>query len=266
MISAILKQDSRSVGSSTTRGVEVGGVQLALGDPNSPDSVRKALRNPAVDAAVLEIGFASLMQSGLGYEDSDVFVVTNISRGDLKGACGLTTKQLLLTCAVVCRSTSPDGCLILNADDEMCLRLGRRFLRSLFYFSAGPRNSNLHEKLRPGDRALVLGPDGILTLFRGTGKEPVFAIDFPRLQDEILCSRSSLGAAATCIALGSGPKSIQSGLTSSANGKLAETEGLTFRSVDNGYQAELSNQSKTAPVTIVGFPVLFSVTVAKVPC
>lgn len=214
IISTILKQDSQSVGSSTTRGVEIAGTQLALGDPNGADSVRKVLLNPAVEAAVLEIGFASLKYSGLGYEKSDVSVVTNVIRRDLEATTGPTNKQLLLTCAAVCRSTAPDGCLVLNADDEMCLRLARRFRRSLFYFSARPRNSDLHEQLRSGDRALVLSPDGHLTLFSKIKKQPVFAIDFPLLRDGILYSRigSVLGAAAACIALGSGPESIRSGL------------------------------------------------------
>ena len=77
----------------TTDGVVIGGRVVQLADATGPRSAQIVLGDPTVDAAVLETARGGMLRQGLGYDWSDVGVITNLvkdSNGHLRIALNST--------------------------------------------------------------------------------------------------------------------------------------------------------------------------------
>ncbi|HYY42086.1 MAG TPA: Mur ligase family protein, partial [Pyrinomonadaceae bacterium] len=66
------------VGMTTTDGIYIDGELIAAGDTTGPHSARTVLSDPSVEVAVLETARGGIMRRGLGYDWSDVAVLTNV--------------------------------------------------------------------------------------------------------------------------------------------------------------------------------------------
>jgi cyanophycin synthetase len=67
-----------AVGMTTTDGIFINGECVAKGDTTGPHSARAVLCDPSVEVAVLETARGGIARRGLGYDWSDVSVMTNI--------------------------------------------------------------------------------------------------------------------------------------------------------------------------------------------
>jgi len=123
MISHVLASAGLTVGMTTTDGVWVGGERVAEGDTTGPHSARAVLSDPTVEAAVLETARGGIVRRGLGYDWSDVAVLTNI-QPDHIGQDGIeSVEDLLWIKSLVAERVREGGALVLNADDERLARL-----------------------------------------------------------------------------------------------------------------------------------------------
>jgi cyanophycin synthetase len=66
------------VGMTTTDGIHIGGEIVSRGDTTGPHSARVVLSDPTVEVAVLETARGGITRRGLGYDWSDISVITNI--------------------------------------------------------------------------------------------------------------------------------------------------------------------------------------------
>src|SRR3954454_15674668 len=78
MIAGVLGGTFDTVALTSTDGIWVGGKRVASGDTTGPWSARLVLSEPTVKAAVLETARGGIVRSGLGYDWSDVGILTNI--------------------------------------------------------------------------------------------------------------------------------------------------------------------------------------------
>jgi cyanophycin synthetase len=118
MISYIMATAGYTVGATTTDAIYIDGQRLATGDMTGPMSARAILADPAVEMAVLETARGGIVRGGLGYDWSDVGVVTNI-QADHIGQDGIEdVEDLIRIKALVAERVREGGTLILNADDE----------------------------------------------------------------------------------------------------------------------------------------------------
>jgi cyanophycin synthetase len=123
MIGHVLAHAGLCVGVTTTDGIWVGGRQVAKGDTTGPHSARTVLSDPTVEAAVLETARGGIMRRGLGYDWSDVGVLTNI-QPDHFGQDGIEDlEDLVFVKSLVAERVREGGTLILNADDEQLAHL-----------------------------------------------------------------------------------------------------------------------------------------------
>src|SRR3546814_13374218 len=76
----------------TTSGIHVGGQLLKASDASGPRSARSILRNPTVDAAVLETARGGILREGLGFDGADVGAVLNVTPDHL-GLKGIDTLE-----------------------------------------------------------------------------------------------------------------------------------------------------------------------------
>jgi cyanophycin synthetase len=140
MIHHILREMNWCVGMTTTDGIHIGGEIVSRGDTTGPHSARVVLSDPTVEVAVLETARGGIMRRGLGYDWSDIAVITNI-REDHIGQDGIhDIEDLVHIKSLIAERVREGGTLILNADDEQCVRLiensrVRRVNKQFVYFS-----------------------------------------------------------------------------------------------------------------------------------
>src|ERR1700738_329865 len=72
----ILSSAGRRVGLATTDAAYFGVTPLIPTEMRDPDPARTVLRNPAIDTAVLEIEYESILYCGLAYDSADVVLIT----------------------------------------------------------------------------------------------------------------------------------------------------------------------------------------------
>jgi cyanophycin synthetase len=205
LVAHILGSAGRRVGLATTEGTYLGGTQLIPTEISGADPARTVLRNPAIDTAVLEIGYEGIFCCGLGYDSADVVLITQV--GNLPANSQYTDKSLdlLRLNTVVASSVRPDGQLVLNADDEGCVQIGSKAAVRILYFTREPGNLAVERHLRAGGRAVVarrVSDTERFFLIDGGGTD-VFLGDAPAASEEYDLSANAnvLGAVAACAAL-----------------------------------------------------------------
>ena len=184
MIAHILASSGLNVGMTTTDGIWIGGEEIARGDMTGPWSAGVVLSDDSVDAAVLETARGGIFRSGLGYDWSDVGVMTNIQL-DHVGQDGIEDiEDILWIKQLVAERVREGGTLVLNADDPHLVALSKkeRILRvpkKIVFFSTDSENPVIQEHVKNGGLAYVLNGDWIEVRSGEGVKQLVRAGDIP---------------------------------------------------------------------------------------
>lgn len=158
LLGHILAQEGRHVGMTTTEGIQLGTERIAEGDLTGAASARLVLADPTVEAAVLECARGGILRRGLGYDWSDVAVITNI-RMDHVGQDGIEDiEDLVWIKSLVAERVREGGTLVLNADDEESAALAdsdrvRELPRRIIYFAMDATSPRLRRHLTAGGTA-----------------------------------------------------------------------------------------------------------------
>ncbi|MBU4032363.1 MAG: cyanophycin synthetase, partial [Candidatus Thermoplasmatota archaeon] len=167
LISHILKYAGKSVGMCCTDGIEIGNQLVLEGDYSGPSGASHILTEPLVDHAVLEVARGGILRRGLGYDDSDVGVLLNISADHL-GLDGINTlDELAELKSIVVETVKPEGVAILNADDERVMKCKDKIKSKIVLFSLNESNPALAVHTSNGG-IVVTVKDGNLILRKGT--------------------------------------------------------------------------------------------------
>ena len=218
MISHILGQAGLRVGMATTDGVYCGGQLIRAADASGPRSAEMVLDDSTAEAAVLETARGGIIRRGLGYDQADVAVVTNISADHL-GCDGIDDLDDLTDVkALVAEEIVRGGTVVLNADDPRSAGLAQRpAVRErdpvvrLFSLSASSPVVVAH---RMSGGLVCLLRDGQLIEARGGEETVLLHADelpgsFGGAAAHLLAN--ALAAAAACRALGVSVKDIRRG-------------------------------------------------------
>lgn len=175
MTAHILKMAGYRVGMTSTDGVYIDGRLTVAGDMTGPSSARMVLRDPSVDAAVLETARGGLVRSGLGFRHADVGAVLNV-QADHLGLGGIETLEQLAKVKRIVVEVAR-GTAVLNADDPLCLKMAAHTdAERICYVTMDPRHPLVKEHIQAGGRAVVLeeGINGhMITLFEGGAHIPL---------------------------------------------------------------------------------------------
>ena len=180
LITHILVRAGRRVGTTTSDGVLVDERLVEAGDWTGPGGAHQVLSRSGLDAAVLETARGGILLRGIGYESNEVSILTNVSSDhlDLQGIH--TLPQLAEVKATVCRITSADGWVVLNADDPLVAAVARRVRGHVAFFSLDPGHSPvIRRHLGRGGRAYVRRDGRLLELEDGRSTEIAAAVDLP---------------------------------------------------------------------------------------
>ncbi|HEV8168576.1 MAG TPA: cyanophycin synthetase, partial [Pyrinomonadaceae bacterium] len=158
MIGHVLGKTNLCVGMTTTDGIYVGGEQIVEGDTTGPQSAQVVLSDPAVEVAVLETARGGIIRRGLGYDWSDIGVMTNIS-DDHVGQDGIkSVEDVLYIKSLVAERVKEGGTLVLNADDEHLAKLMEnervnKVPKTAVYFAIDENNPVVRSHLQAGGKA-----------------------------------------------------------------------------------------------------------------
>jgi len=158
---AVAETTGAVVGMTTTDGIYINGERIVEGDTTGPHSARTILSDPVVEVAVLETARGGISRRGLGYDWSDIAVMTNI-RPDHIGQDGIEDiEDLLYIKSLVAERVREGGTLILNADDEHLARLMesprvKRVPKRVVYFSLHDNHLLIKRHLHAGGAAYFI--------------------------------------------------------------------------------------------------------------
>jgi cyanophycin synthetase len=184
MIGHVLAQTGQMVGVTTTDGIYLGDRRIVEGDTTGPHSARTILSDPAVEVAVLETARGGIVRRGLGYDWSDISVMTNISPDHI-GQDGIeSVEDLVYIKSLVAERVREGGTLILNADDEHLSRLMEnprvaKLPKRVVYFSLRENSPLVDSHLAAGNTAYILR-DGFIIEANGQVELPLVRVaDIP---------------------------------------------------------------------------------------
>lgn len=210
LVAHVLRSRGLKVGLATTDGIWLDDHCLFRGDTTGPWSARLLLSDPLVEAAVLETARGGIVRGGLGYDLSDVGVITNISRDHL-GQDGLEDlEDLAFVKSLVVEAVHPGGCAVLNADDPLVASLASRTRCRLIYFSLEEDNVLLRRHLSAGGEGVFL-QGGQVVAARGTEGAvvvPLASLPVTWYGQARHNVANVLAATAACLGLGLAPQEI----------------------------------------------------------
>jgi cyanophycin synthetase len=155
MLAHIMKFAGHTVGLTTTDAVYINGILTVKGDMTGPTAANMVLKDPLVDAAVLETARGGLVRAGLGYEHCDVGAVLNVTEDHL-GLGGIDTLEELAAVKRIVVEVAT-GTAVLNADDPLCLKMADHTVAEhICYVTRDSRHELVREHIRAGGRAMVL--------------------------------------------------------------------------------------------------------------
>jgi cyanophycin synthetase len=118
-------------------------------------SAQMILRDPTVDAAILETARGGMVRRGLGFRTCDTGAVLNIAADHL-GLKGVDTLEDMARVKRIVVEVAKNTA-VLNADDELCLKMAQHTpAKHICYVTMNAGHPLVREHVRAGGRAVVL--------------------------------------------------------------------------------------------------------------
>ena len=175
MLAHILKMSGKTVGLTSTDGVYIDGKLSVAGDMTGPVSAHMILRDPSVDAAVMETARGGMLRSGLGFQECNVTACLNVSADHL-GLRGIDTLEQLAEVKRIPVEIAQDAA-ILNADDPLCLQMAdHTAAQTISYVTMNPAHPLVKRHIQAGGQAFVLeqGMNGhMVTIYDNESHTPL---------------------------------------------------------------------------------------------
>jgi cyanophycin synthetase len=163
-----------TVGFSSTDGIYVGDERIKIGDCSGPQSTRTILQDTTVDFAVLECARGGIIRSGLGFDQCDIAIVTNVEADHLGLKDIYTVEDLANVKAVVPCAVKKEGWAILNAGDKHAYGMKDKIKCNVALFCSDENNTRLQEHMKNGGSAIYTDSHLNIFICNGTQKISVF--------------------------------------------------------------------------------------------
>ncbi len=156
------KQAGFKVGFTTTDGIYIQDNIIKSGDCTGPSSAAVILTDPTVDYAVLECARGGILRAGLGFENCNISIVTNITEDHIGLNEIHTLDEMAKVKAVVARSTFDNGYSILNADDDLVYAMRKELDCNIALFSMNHDNPRIIRHCKNGGLAAYVEDNYII--------------------------------------------------------------------------------------------------------
>jgi cyanophycin synthetase len=166
LIAHIAATAGLKTGYTTSDGIYIAGRLIEKGDCTGSLSAETVLGDPVVEFAVLECARGGILRHGLGFDQCDTAVVTNVADDHLGLEEIHTIEDMAKVKAVVPQAVKKDGYSILNADDNPCCSISRNLRSKVALFSLDPENPLLLKHCSKGGLAATV-QEGCVVLLDG---------------------------------------------------------------------------------------------------
>jgi len=210
----LLQCAGRTVGLSCTDWVSVNDEIIDRDDWSGPGGARMVLRQPGIDTAILETARGGLLRRGIGIEQAEVALITNIAEDHLGDFGSQSVDELLDIKWIISHAVEEAGHLVLNADDELLVGKSKEFSGTIIWFSLSDSNSAIADHSRNGGLSFIYS-SGNLVRIEGDDRQVICAAkDIPITLSAAAEHNiaNALGAAALAEKLGLSLDDIRSGL------------------------------------------------------
>ncbi|MFW3146316.1 MAG: cyanophycin synthetase [Thermoplasmatota archaeon] len=216
LISHILELNGGRVGMTSTDAVVINNTPILEGDYSGPGGAKVVLMDSTIDHAVLEVARGGILRRGLGFDESDVGVLLNVSTDHL-GEGGINTlEDLARLKGIIIETVKETGHAVLNADDPLVLEYKDRTKGKAILFSMDPENPALKENLKQGNMNVTVKDDSIIIQKGGWTSSIAKVVEVPitysgKAKFNI---QNAMAAVAAASAMGLNEKQIRAGLVS----------------------------------------------------
>jgi cyanophycin synthetase len=226
LVAHLLHREGHQVGMTCSDGAYINGRRIAPKGAGA-GTARALLLNPRVTAAVFETARGGILDEGLGFDQCDVALVTNIGGGDHLSLHGIETiKELARVKQTVVQAVAPAGTAVLNAADPLVVAMARHCPGATLYFAVDHHNAVLANHRAEGGRAVFVR-DRAVVLAEGNEEQilgPLSQIPLTHQGNVAFQVENVLAAAAGAWSLGLPLERIRAGL-SSFRGDVRQTPG-----------------------------------------
>ncbi|MBX7046825.1 MAG: cyanophycin synthetase [Ignavibacteria bacterium] len=226
LIAHIMKQVGYTVGYTTTEGVYIGNTLIEPGDNTGPMSARMVLMDPTVEIAVLETARGGILRAGLGFDQCDIGICTNVTVDHLGLKDINTIEDMARVKSVVPESVKKNGYAILNADDDLVYKMREDLECKVALFSMDEHNKRIKKHTAGGGIAAVF-ENNYITIIKSGWKvriEKVINIPLTYGGRAAFMIQNVLAATLAAYLEGLSTEDIKFGLTSFVPG-TAQTPG-----------------------------------------
>ena len=214
LAASIMNAAGMTTGVTSTDYIRVGNDIIDTGDYSGTGGARTLVRDTRTDIAILEVARGGLLRRGLGVNEADAVLITNVSADHL-GEYGINTvPELIEAKFIVQKAINPEQPLILNADDEGIVNHASGMRQRIIWFSEDHNNPVVQAHLARGGEA-VISDNGQIVWLKGTDETVVTEIsDIPITLNGAAHHnvQNALGVTALAMALGVTPAAVASGL------------------------------------------------------
>ncbi len=169
LVAHMVKSQGYQVGYTTTDGIYIQDKLLEKGDTTGSYSAEFVLKDPTVNFAVLETARGGMLRSGLGFQQCDIGIVTNVSSDHLGLRDIHTLEELAQVKAVIPKSVSKEGYAVLNADDDLVYAMAEGLKCKVAFFSMDEENPRIVKHIAAGGLAAVF-ENGYISIFKNSYK------------------------------------------------------------------------------------------------
>jgi cyanophycin synthetase len=172
LLARMVQDAGFSTGFTTTDGIYINDELIDTGDCSGPASAQLILKDRAVEFAVLECARGGLLRSGLGFDQCDTAIVTNVAEDHL-GLDGIDTlDKLARVKSVLPETVKSEGYAILNADDDLVYAMKDNVSCKVALFSLHANNIRVERHCAHGGLAAIY-ENGYILLRQGNHIIPV---------------------------------------------------------------------------------------------
>lgn len=151
LISHILGLNGSTVGMTSTDAVIIDNIPILQGDYSGPEGALKVMMDSTIDHAVFEVARGGILRRGLGFKESDVGILLNISSDHLGDGGIDTLEELARLKSTVTEAVKPTGHSVFNADDPLVLSCMDKGKGQPVLFSKDPQHPALKKNYDQGN-------------------------------------------------------------------------------------------------------------------
>ncbi len=200
-IAHMLRGTHKCVGMTCTDGIYLNDRRIDSDDCSGPVSAGMVLMNPGVDAAVFETARGGILRAGLGFNECNVAVVTNVADGDHLGLNDINTPdELARVKRTIVDVVGKNGTAVLNATDPLVVDMAPYCAGRVMYFAIDGTNPVIKRHRAEGGSAIFVRKHKIV-LAEGRNEHEIIGLDrIPltfngRIAFEVENALASIGAA-----------------------------------------------------------------------